>query len=282
MSNSEIWNHVDGVVLINLDERKDRLCHALEQLNAFAPSEKVTRVAAVNGKTIKGFGKKPWFKNGKKDLKWAGRAGCTLSHRKALDLSISRKWNTTLILEDDFVCLSNDIKLWDSLSDAIFNNNKEWELLYFGFTTPLGPTRKIANINNNNSIYQIQGAKTTHAYLIKSDFAKWILSELPIEKNVWQWCSRKRGIDRWYSRNLSKKGSVYCVSPSLFVQSDFKSDIVDARNGVSDNQDFMWEIPHYLQTQSFYSLRKIFFNAKSWLIEMLESTCGYFKRFIGF
>ena len=79
---------------------------------------------------------------------------------------------------------------------------------------------------------------------------------------------------------MSKRGSVYCVSPSLFVQSDFKSDIVDAGNGVSDNQDFTWEIPHDLQAQSFYSLRKIFFNVKGWLLEMLESSGGYFKRFI--
>ena len=282
MKNSNFWQNVDGICLINLDQRKDRLISALEQLKTLAPSEKVSRVAAIDGKKINGFGEKPWFKNGKKDQKWAGRAGCTLSHRKALELAVARKWKTMLVLEDDFLCLNKDDILWASLTDEIFYNNKEWNIMYLGFTTPSGPVREISKINQDRSLFQIQGAKTTHAYLVKLNFAEWLLNKLPIEENVWQWCSRKRVIDRWYSRNLSKRGSVYCVSPSLFVQSDFKSDIVDARNGVSENQDFIWEIPHYLQTQSFYSLRKISFNAKSWLIEMLESTGGYLKRFIGF
>lgn len=282
MNNSKIWGHVDGIVLINLDQRKDRLSHALGQLNAFVPSEKVNRVSAVDGKTIKGFGKKPWFRNRKKDHKWAGRAGCTLSHRKALDLAISRKWKTTLILEDDFVCLSQDLYLWDSIADAIFNNNKEWELMYLGFTTPSGPTRKIADVDRYRTINQIQGAKTTHAYLVKSDFAKWILSKLPMEKNVWHWCSQKRVIDRWYSRNLSKKSNIYCVSPSLLVQSNNDSDIAGPKKEFNVNNDFIWEIPNYMQCQSFYLLRKFSFITKSWLTEMLESISGYFKRFIGF
>ena len=282
MKNSKFWQHVDGISLINLDHRKDRLSSALKQLENLVPSEKVTRVSAIDGKAVKGFGEKPWFKNGKNDQKWAGRAGCTLSHRKALELAVARKWKTMLVLEDDFLCLSQEDCLWESLAQKVFYNNKKWKIMYLGFTTPSGPIRAISKINQDRNLFQIQGAKTTHAYLVKLDFAEWLLNKLPVEENVWHWCSRKRVIDRWYSRNLSKRGSVYCVSPSLFVQSDFKSDIVDTRNGDSDNQDFTWEIPHYLQTQSFYSLRKIFFNAKSWLIEMLESTSGYFKRFIGF
>ena len=125
MKNSKFWQHVDGISLINLDQRKDRLISALEQLRTLVPSEKVTRIAAINGKAIKGFGEKPWFKNGKKDQKWAGRAGCTLSHRKALELAVARKWKTMLILEDDFACLSQDDCLWESLADEIFNNDSQ-------------------------------------------------------------------------------------------------------------------------------------------------------------
>ena len=282
MKNSKFWQNVDGISLINLDHRKERLNSALKQLKDLVPFEKVTRVAAVDGKAIEGYGEKPWFNNGRKDQKWAGRAGCTLSHRKALELAVARKWKTMLILEDDFMCLSQDDCLWESLAQKIFYNNNEWNIMYLGFTTPSGPVRLISKINSDRSLFQIQGAKTTHAYLVKLDFAEWLLNKLPIEENIWHWCSRKRVIDRWYSRNLSRKGNIFCISPSLFVQSDFKSDIVDARSKTTDNQDFTWEIPNYLELQSFYSLRKIFFNAKSWLIEMLESIGGYFKRFIGF
>ena len=69
-----------------------------------------------------------------------GRAGCTLSHRKALELAVARKWKTILVLEDDFLCLSKEDFLWASLTDEIFYNNKEWNIMYLGFTTPSGPS----------------------------------------------------------------------------------------------------------------------------------------------
>ena len=31
-----------------------------------------------------------------------------LSHRKALELAVARKWKTMLVLEDDFLCLSKE------------------------------------------------------------------------------------------------------------------------------------------------------------------------------
>ena len=36
--------------------KKDRLISALEQLKTLVPSEKVSRVAAIDGKRLKGFG----------------------------------------------------------------------------------------------------------------------------------------------------------------------------------------------------------------------------------
>ena len=55
MKNSNFWQNVDGICLINLDQRKDRLISALEQLKTLVPSEKVRRVAAIDGKRLKGL-----------------------------------------------------------------------------------------------------------------------------------------------------------------------------------------------------------------------------------
>ena len=70
--------------------------------------------------------------------------------------------------EDDFMCLSQEDFLWESL-DEIFYNNNEWNVMYLGLANPSGPVRLISKINQDRSLFQIQGAKTTHAYLVKLD-----------------------------------------------------------------------------------------------------------------
>ena len=282
MKDSKFWQYIDGITLINLDHRTDRLKHSMRQLHEIAPVEKLVRVSGVDGRSLPGFGQKPWFNKRRNDLKWAGRAGCTLSHRKAMEVALALKWETFLILEDDFTCLSNEPALWKSLEQTIFHANNEWDILYLGFTNPTGPTHHINNLAEGRTIYQIQGAKTTHAYLIKSNFAEWVLKKLPEEGNIWSWCSRKRVIDRWYSRNLSLGGNVLCISPSLFVQSDYSSDITSTSDQESNSGDFCWEVPFSMQHQSFYQVRKVYTMISNKFHENLESISGTTKRFTGF
>ena len=49
---------------------------------------------------------------------------------------------------------------------------------------PPARVRAISKINQDRSLFQIQGAKTTHAYLVKLNFAEWLLNKLPIEEKM--------------------------------------------------------------------------------------------------
>lgn len=75
---------IDGIMYINLENRKDRNEEILKQLtNMQVPMNMVHRIDAFYNETC-------------------GHLGCTMSHIKCLDFAKENKWERFLILEDDF------------------------------------------------------------------------------------------------------------------------------------------------------------------------------------
>ena len=101
-----LWEVVDAALVINLDHRTDRWDTIREHLKSLVPEEKLHRVSAVLGKKLDGYSDSHWFRRTKRPETWAGRAGCSVSHRNAMRLAVDRGWNWVLIVEDDtqFVC----------------------------------------------------------------------------------------------------------------------------------------------------------------------------------
>lgn len=218
---------IDGVLVINLDHRPERWESFQEQVHGLIPAAKLSRVSAVLGKELPGFGQKPWFRNKKRDLTWAARGGCTLSHRRALEMARERGWKTVLILEDDVVLEENLSRLLPALATTLAAKDSTWDICYLGFTDPLPPFRHLGRLTPEHTLEQVFGCNTAHAYLVKAQARDWMLANLPHHENIWSWLSRNRAVDRWYLRNLGRRFGVVCVSPSAINQAPGFSDIVN-------------------------------------------------------
>lgn len=219
-----LWSLIDGAFVINLDQRPDRWTQFQAAARDHIPAEKLRRFPACLGRELPGFGQRPWFRGGKRDRTWAGRAGCLQSHRRALLQARANGWRTVLLLEDDAEFAPDFPAVANALAGAL--RDRDWQVCYLGFTEPWSPGRELAKLNEKFSLRQIHGCTTTHAYLVREAARDWILAQLPDEANVWPWLATHRAIDRWYQRQLGLHFPVACVSPSLVNQSASASDIV--------------------------------------------------------
>ena len=213
----------DGVLVINLDHRPERMEHFAKMADLTPELLGWERLAAVNGVELPGYGQPPWFRNRQRDKCWAGRAGCTLSHRKAIEHARDMGWNSVLILEDD-------IQLGESFAagarqflDAA--STSTWNACYLGWSQQVGPSLQLRKLDDERALYQVFGCTGTFAYILRREAFAWLLAMLPTEATVWSWVAKHRAIDRWYARNLSARFTVHAVSPNLIGHYSSFSDI---------------------------------------------------------
>jgi len=224
-ASNPFWQMIDGVFVINLEQRRDRWEQFQQNVQGIIPPEKLQRLPARWGRDIPGFGQRPWFRGGKRDGTWAARAGCTESHRQAMLRAQAARWRTFLIIEDDAEFAPEFSSILPGLADAL--RNCEWQICYFGFTEPWTPARKLASISDRHNLFEVQGCTTTHGYLVRAEARDWIARHLPEENQMWLWIARHRVIDRWYQRQLGLHFPVLCVSPAIINQAAGYSDIVE-------------------------------------------------------
>lgn len=282
MDNNSFWANVDGSLVVNLDAREDRWNEVKNTLKTFITADKFQRLSAVDGKAIPGYGEKPWFRGRAKDFRWAGRAGCTLSHRKVMEEGLRRGWDVFLVLEDDICLRDVSSDFWDRLNSLIFEKQTDWDMCYLGYTTPRGPAKTIAEIDPNSSLCEIRGARTTHAYLVKASIAKWLSQELPTEETVWSWCANKRVVDRWYSRNISQRYKVICVTPSLIVQAPSYSDLVGRVSDDWGSSKLISEVPKSIKDLNFHRTRCVVSSLICRFNNFYDCIRGELKRLFGF
>ena len=90
-----VWDNVDRIFIINLNERQDRYIETLRELKRFnVPLSKVERFSA--------FKEAPTDNN-----QLNGYIGCARSHLAILRLILERQYNNALILEDDVTFTEN-------------------------------------------------------------------------------------------------------------------------------------------------------------------------------
>jgi hypothetical protein len=222
------WDQVDGVLVVNLDSRSDRW-QALQAATArLIPATKLHRLPATLGAALPGYGLTPWFRGRKRDKTWAGRAGCTLSHRAAIAHARQHGWRTLLILEDDIEIAPDFSAVLAGLAEVL--PRVDWDVCYLGYTDPVSPYRTLAELPAHHSLCAVFGCSTTHAYLLHERSYGWLLQHLPEPASVWHWISRHRAIDRWYYRHLARRFRVCAVSPSLIDQQAGFSDITQRQH----------------------------------------------------
>lgn len=277
----KLWDLIDAVLVINLDHRKDRWKQVQEHTADIIPQHKLHRISAVLGKELDGYGIKPWFRGKKRDPVWAAKAGCTLSHQKALEHTVNSGWETVLVLEDDieFSPAFDDIN--QQLATAL-SNQSDWDICYLGYTDPEGPFRKLSNIGEEHSLYQVFGCMTTHAYIVRKKMATKVYAVLPDTNNIWSWLSVHRIIDRWYMRHLGMRFKVTCITPSIINQRADFSDITQSNTDYTHSDKHTIAVPEEKASEHGYPLKYRLQKLRTSCLVCSDFIRGQIKRLNGF
>ena len=104
---------IDRFLIINLDERKDRLESIADQCReAGIPEDRMTRISAV-----------------KEAVGWRG---CTKSHIGALQLAKANRWKTVMVLEDDVDFTQGGGYLKDTVRECMLNRGA-WDVVMMNY-----------------------------------------------------------------------------------------------------------------------------------------------------
>lgn len=274
--NSASFQLADGILVINLDDRRDRWDALLAEAGKHIGQSSLQRLPAIRGTTVEGYGKPPFFRGRQRDRTWAGRAGCALSHRAAISLAAEKKWRSVLILEDDILFASDFREQAERLAAIL--DKIHWDVCYLGFTDPIGPFREVASLDESHSLQQLFGCNAAHAYLVRESAYQKLLAALPTQANIWTWLTRNRAIDRWYARTLSQQFTVLAVTPSLINQYDSLSDITGRRY----EHQHLTAIPSARTTRLPYGLARTLRRLHFGVSGAYDALRGWSKRRRGF
>lgn len=119
-----MFEFIEKVVYINLNERTDRRAEVEAELLKVFPAERVERFAAI--------------RNAK------GAIGCSLSHIAVLEQARTAGWSNVLVVEDDLVWNTAELERSSAHAAGIVRSG-EWDVLLLGGTyidcTPEGRIR---------------------------------------------------------------------------------------------------------------------------------------------
>ena len=216
------WSHLDAILVINLPERTDKWEALQARLKHHVPSSlPILRIEGIWGKELPGFNQKPWFqaRTAERASICAGAAGCTLSHRKAIAFAQEQGFSRVLILEDDALPARAESPALNQILETFFAQPLGKRLLYLGCHKRPKKARLLAE-EDGESLWQISGALTTHAYIVEAPLFPLLLQELPSPETVWSWIARYKAIDQWYWDFLGQKAALFALYPNFIIQEE--------------------------------------------------------------
>ncbi len=207
---------IDGVICINMDVAAHRWKGYCARAEGVIAPEKLHRLEAVKGAQLPGYGEKPWFtkRTGERNGYWANVTGCMLSHRNAIRLAQEKGWRNVLIMEDDAVP-ELTTEGCQALRRALMEMRGKW-MFYLGYTELPRPWGSMLWQQGGYSLWQIDGALATHAYIVPQSLYADILASLPQQDDqAWSWMAHHRAIDNWYRNEVSNWRGVriYALMP---------------------------------------------------------------------
>jgi GR25 family glycosyltransferase involved in LPS biosynthesis len=154
-SKLQFIDYIDAILYINLEHRRDRNEHCLNEIRKIDPLlTKTHRINAVYNKSN-------------------GALGCTLSHIKALELFLDNPtWNTCIIFEDDFTFTSSDIDHINNSLLYLVNNSPDFDVLLLG----VGCTDFKIVSTKNIHINKVESSQTASGYILTKKYANTLLS----------------------------------------------------------------------------------------------------------
>lgn len=184
-----MFEFIEKVVYINLENRKDRRLSIEKELSIF-PKENVLRFNAIHHKK--------------------GHIGCSMSHIAVLEMAIKEQWSNILIMEDD-AAWTNFSKGYSILKDLIA---KPYDVILLSSHT-----------SQIDSSYRVTSALSLTAYIVNASYYQTLLNNfkeglghfLVNPGKPWYYC-----IDKYW-RVLLKKDLWYALKPNMMYQKAYHS-----------------------------------------------------------
>jgi glycosyl transferase family 25 len=198
-----MFEFIEKVVYINLNERVDRRAEVEAELMKVFPAEKVERFAAIRNRN--------------------GGVGCCLSHIAVLERAKAAGWSNVLVVEDDMT--------WNigTLAESVAHVEKimeggEWDVILLG-----------ASYVNCSPEGRLREGQTTTCYLIRQEYYDTLIAnfregvELLIRTSDW----KKYALDQFWKR-LQPRDRWWVALPMACYQrpgfSDIEGRVVDYRH----------------------------------------------------
>jgi GR25 family glycosyltransferase involved in LPS biosynthesis len=193
------------ILVINLPERKDRWEDMEKDLESWdVPFERVDAVKMTPG--------------------WKG---CSLSHKKCIEIAKQRKYPWVLILEDDCKLYPDTKKRFEKLLERLWTMRYHWEI----FTG--GPTqiRNARVMYEDPLLFQVE-SYSTHFILVPEHTYDKILNEI----------NENTKVDVHYRNHFN----MWCTLPHLATQKTSYSDIEkiekDYTLSFENSHKFLWNV----------------------------------------
>lgn len=213
-----------NTLFINLEHRKDRLEHAIEEFKKM--DIKAERVDAIKNNI--------------------GAIGCTMSHIKCLELAKKRDYEYVFICEDDIHFKDPEL-LKKNLKR--FNNNKKinWDVLIIGGNN----ARPYMEVEEYCS--RVFYCRTTTGYVVKKHMYDILLENFKESVSILEKDSSKENLKKYavdmYWHKLQIQNFWYMITPPTVTQYTSYSDI---ENTTRDTENLLldmkkeWCMPQHL------------------------------------
>lgn len=186
------WQHIEKVVVINLDERTDRWQQVQNELLSLrVPAEKIIRFSASYNDD--------------------GALGRTISHRQVLEMAQQQGWNNYLVMEDDALLLKQEkhVNTFNRLLNAL--PHFAWEVVLLG-----GQVHEGQPMKSLPGIIRAGDSEKVCAYLVNKSYYPTLLSQIAQDPST-------QLEDRWKTAQAS--GKWLSFYPSISYQRAGYSDI---------------------------------------------------------
>ena len=183
---------IENIIYINLEERKDRKKHTIEELTKYIPEDKLIRFDAI--KHEHGF------------------IGCAKSHLECIKLARKNNWENVMIIEDDvhWYDYNKGIVLLEQLL------KKKYDVIVCGGASSF----------YNPWTYKLYQSQTTTSYIVHKSYYNTLINHwefyLRLLEQTLQ--CKKYALDQTWKK-LQWKHDWYIVYPPLFIQKEGYSNI---------------------------------------------------------
>jgi glycosyl transferase family 25 len=197
-------DYIDAILYINLEHRKDRNEHILNEIHKICKDEsKIHRIDAI-----------------KKEV---GPLGCSLSHIKTLNYFLEHpEWNSVLVLEDDFTFKSNDSEKINNIISVLMRSLPNYDMILLSYNDYHLKYQDTSSFFIKKVLY----SQTTSSYIINKNYVNTLIKNFKESSSDMENNGLKSDncLDVYWSK-LQPNDNWYAIFPAIGYQYANYSDI---------------------------------------------------------